>query len=73
MEYQITDRSGTAFRKRTMNADVYGLRSGDVTFSKSSLEVYPNGLANDTLLVTITGTDNTRKLRVTRAGLVRIE
>jgi len=73
MEYAIKDRSGTAFRKRTLGADTYGLTSTGVTFSKNPLEIYPNGLAEDTLLITISGTDKTAKIRVSRGGMVRIE
>ncbi len=74
MQMQITDRAGTVFYRRvTLGADSYGLRSGDVTFSRSPLEIYPNGLANDTLAISLRGLNTSRTVRMTRAGMVRIQ
>jgi Tfp pilus assembly protein FimT len=71
-QFSITDRAGTmTFRKTTLSRQAYGFASNAVTVSTSPLEVYPNGLAADTLLVTINSNGFTKKLRMSRAGLVQ--
>jgi prepilin-type N-terminal cleavage/methylation domain-containing protein len=72
MQLSITDRAGTlTFRKTNLSRQAYGFASNAVTVSTSPLEVYPNGLAADTLLVTISSNGFTKKLRMSRAGLVQ--
>ena len=44
-----------------------------VTFSRSPLEIYPNGFASDTLAITLSANGSTRTIRMTRTGLVRIQ
>lgn len=74
MQLDITDRGGTTFFRRVgLGRDPYGLPPGTVKFSRSPLEVYPNGLANDTLLITLSTNSVTKKILVSRAGLVRFE
>lgn len=74
MQLGVTDRAGVVFYRRVgLGPDAYGLRSGDVAFSRSPLEVYPNGLANDTLKIVLSGSGTAKTIRMTRAGLVRIE
>jgi prepilin-type N-terminal cleavage/methylation domain-containing protein len=72
MQLSVTDRAGTlTFRKTSLSRQAYGFASNAVTVSTSPLEVYPNGLAADTLLVTISSNGFTKKLRMSRAGLVQ--
>ncbi len=74
MQMQVTDRTGaTAYRKVSLGRDPYGLTAGNVTFSRSPLEVYPNGLANDTLLITFSNSGVTKKVYVSRAGMVQLK
>jgi prepilin-type N-terminal cleavage/methylation domain-containing protein len=71
MQMQVTDRSGSIFYRRTpLGQDAYGFTTSNVTFSRSPIEVFPTGLANDTLMITLTAEGNTRKIRMTRAGMV---
>lgn len=73
-QIKITDRAGTTtYRKASLGADPYGLAPGTVTFSSSPIEVYPDGLASDTLLITlsITSPAVTKRIWVSRAGLVQ--
>jgi Tfp pilus assembly protein FimT len=71
-QMRVTDRgAATTFRRASLGQDPYGLPSGSVTFSKDTLEVYPNGLANDELLITLSAAGQTRKVWVSRAGLVQ--
>ena len=69
----VTDRAGTTYFRRSNLGTVYGLAAAGVTFSRSPIEVYPNGLANDTLLITLTVETVTKRVRVSRSGLVRLD
>ena len=72
MQFSITDRAGTmTFRKTNLSRQAYGFASNAISVSTTPLEVYPNGLAADTLLVTISSNGFTKKLRMSRAGLVQ--
>jgi prepilin-type N-terminal cleavage/methylation domain-containing protein len=71
-QFSLTNRAGTmVFRKTNLSRQAYGFGRNAVSVSSSPLEVYPNGLAADTLLVTITSNGFTKKLRMSRAGLVQ--
>lgn len=69
----VTDRAGTTFYRRTPLGTDYGLSASGVAFSKSPLEIYPNGLAEDTLKIVLTIETSTRSIRVSRAGMVRVQ
>jgi prepilin-type N-terminal cleavage/methylation domain-containing protein len=80
MTMTLTDRAGTkTFRTANLSSE-YGLRSSsNVTFSLGNsttpaapYEVYPNGLAIDTLLITLTKNGVTKKVWVSRAGMVQL-
>lgn len=74
MQFSVTDRTGnTAFRNVSLAPAASGLASGSVTFSDAAVTIYPNGLAGDTLLVTISSTAETKYVKVSRAGLVQIQ
>ena len=53
-----------------------GLSNGDVTASSSTVTVFPNGFASDTLSFTFSVTKNgvnyKRRVRMSRAGLVKV-
>ncbi len=70
----VTDRAGTTvFRRANLSLGAYGLRSSDVSFSASPIEVYPDGFASDTLNITISRSNITKHVRMSRAGMVRIQ
>lgn len=74
MQLGVTDRAGLVYYQRLgLGSDAYGLQSANVSFSRTPLEVYPNGLANDTLTITLSANGTTKRIRMTRAGLVRVE
>jgi hypothetical protein len=74
MQLGITDRTGAVYYQRIgLGAEAYGFQSDNVSFSRSPLEVYPNGLAADTLTITLSANGTTKHIRMTRAGLVRVE
>lgn len=74
VEFDITNRAGdTTYRATPLGTDPFNFTASNVSVSTSPLEIYPNGLASDTLRVTITADGSTRSIRVTRAGLVTIQ
>ena len=76
LSFVVIDRADTTFKYRTRTL------SGDfamdfMTPSRDSLDVMPNGLATDTLNLTIGvfttgGARYSKSIRVTRGGLVRV-
>jgi prepilin-type N-terminal cleavage/methylation domain-containing protein len=73
-ELNFTDRAASKlYRHRSLGRDPFGLTPGSVTVSRSSVEVYPTGLANDTLLITLSLENITKKVRMSRAGMVQIQ
>lgn len=70
-QMSITDRAGTSFRRAVLGQDSYGLPAGSVTFVPTMIEVFPDGLADNELLITLSTTGVTKKVRVSRAGLVQ--
>ena len=72
-QFNITDRTGTiSYRRIKLGQQAYGFAKGAVTVSDASIEVYPNGLAESPLVITISSHGVTKKLRMSRAGLVQI-
>ncbi len=74
MQLAVMDRSDvTAYRRTTLGMGGYGLRASDVSFSRSPIEVYPNGMASDTLNITFSSSGSVRHVRMSRAGLVLVQ
>ncbi len=76
MELSIADAaSGTVFRKTSLGN--FDLKASNVTLSRTSLNVYPAGLADDSLSITLSATlGNTtysHRVRMTRGGLVQVK
>ena len=70
-QLNVTDRAASITYRRTTLGAAYGLRASGIGFSISPLEIYPNGLANDTLRITLSANGYVDTIRVSRAGLVR--
>lgn len=75
LQLQVTDLTGTVtYRKAGLgNGSGYGLASSEVSVTPTTLIVFPNGLAADTLLIALTRQGYSRKIRVSRAGMVRLQ
>ena len=73
MELAITDRAQVvAMRKRDIGS-AYGLSSKNISFYPSApLEIYPNGLAADTMAISLRASGTSRYIRVSRAGMVQV-
>ena len=76
MELSLADAiSGTVLRKTSLGN--FDLTASNISASRTSLTVYPAGLANDTLSITLSATlgDTTysQRVRMTRGGMVQIK
>lgn len=76
MILSVTNRAETVTYGQARLKDDFGLKSGEVTTNLNSVEVYPNGFAHDTLSITIStsrgGSTYTKRVRMSRAGLVKV-
>lgn len=70
-QLRVSDRNGIVYRHLNLGS-AYGLTSSNVTFSRNPVEVYPSGLAQDTLLVTLSAYGDTSKVWVSKGGLVKV-
>jgi prepilin-type N-terminal cleavage/methylation domain-containing protein len=74
LQFKIADRAGNVFRLADMTG--FNLNVSNVTLSRPLVEVYPEGLAQDSLSVTlaIATSDGTyqRRVRMTRGGMVQV-
>ena len=74
MMFSVTNRAqNVTFRKVTLGAGAgYNLRASQVTvYPAIPVEVFPNGLATDSLSVCINANGFRKRIRMTRAGLVQ--
>ncbi len=66
-------RSGTVYHRRYFGVNSeYNLSASDLYFSTYTLEVYPPGLAADSLSIVISKPGTARRIRMLRGGLVQI-
>ena len=73
MEIRMHDRAGVVYRRRGLGPEsAYKLDAADFTTSRDSVEVYPPGLAADSMSVTISRNGKLRRVRMLRGGLVQI-
>lgn len=75
VEMQVTDRTQTTIYRRTPLGvqSGMGLAASDVTVYPTVLTVFPNGLAADTLSIRLSKNGYTKVVRVSRAGMVRLQ
>lgn len=73
MELRISDRNNVVYRRRNFGASSeFKLTSSNITPSRATLEVYPPGLAADSLSVVISKNGKARRVRMLRGGLVQV-
>ena len=75
LELQVIKRDSTiVYRRSGLGAQAgLGLTAADVTVYPTTLTVFPNGLAADTMYIRLSKSGYTRVLRVSRAGIVRLQ
>jgi type II secretory pathway pseudopilin PulG len=67
----IRSRGGTIFRRRFTGPDTeFGLDT--LMATPSTVEIFPNGVAAQTVTYTVGRATNTEQIRLTRAGQVRV-
>ena len=69
-ELRITNRSGSMTYRRTGTTG-YGISGTEVSVTPATLTVFPNGLANDSLVVVVSKRGYSRTVRISRSGMVR--
>ena len=72
MQLQITNLAGTTIYKRTSygTGGGYGLTSTELKMAPTSITVFPNGLANDTVGFSIVRSSYSKKFWVNKSGMV---
>ena len=74
MQLVITDRGQNTTYRKTAFGSRYNLKGSNVTFyPASALEIYPNGFASDTMLITLTSNGFSQRVRVSKAGMVQVK
>jgi prepilin-type N-terminal cleavage/methylation domain-containing protein len=69
----VTDRSQTTTYRKTAFGSRYNLTSSNVRYYPSVLEIYPNGFASDTMLITLVSNSDSAKIRVSKGGMVQVK
>lgn len=74
VQFVVTDRGNvTLFRTRPMGiSSEFKLTPSNFTVSRSSVEIFPPGLAADTLNIRIVDGNTARTVSMSRGGLVRV-
>jgi type II secretory pathway pseudopilin PulG len=74
LQLQTTNLAGTTVYRRLGlgTGGGYGLDTSQVHMTPTTLTVFPNGLAADTLLITLARRGYSRTIRMSRSGMVRI-
>lgn len=74
VQLQVANLAGNiVFRRASLGEGGQGLKAAEVTVSPAVFTVFPNGLAADTMLITLSRRNYSKTIRVSRAGMVRIQ
>jgi prepilin-type N-terminal cleavage/methylation domain-containing protein len=75
MQLRVTNLAGSTVYRRTGfgTGGGYGFSSSEVSVTPSTLVVFPTGLAADTLVFQVTRTGYSKKVRVSKSGMVRLQ
>lgn len=71
-EFQTTNLTATKVYRRSSIAG-YGLKATEVTMTPAVFTVFPNGIARDSLIVTIARSPYSKSVHVSRAGMVQVK
>ena len=73
MQLRITNLGGSTVYRRLGVGDGggYGLTASEVTVAPTTLTIFPNGLAADTLSISLARSGYTRRLWVSKSGMSR--
>lgn len=71
-ELRLTNLAGTTiYRRRALSG--YGLLASEVAVTPAIFTVFPNGIAKDSLVITLARGLHTKSIHVSRGGMVRIK
>lgn len=71
----ITDRAQSTTYRKTAFGSRYNLKGSNVAYypSATAFEIYPNGFASDTMLITLTSNGFTKRVWASRGGMVQVK
>jgi Tfp pilus assembly protein FimT len=74
MSLTLTNRAGdTTYAARNIGpSSEFKLPLGSVTASRTTLQVFPNGIAEDSLSLHLSQNGNERRIRMLRGGIVQV-
>jgi len=75
LQVQTTNLAGTTiYRRLSLGAGGgYGLIASEISVVPTTLTVFPNGLANDTLVFSLSRNGYSRRIWVSKSGMVRVQ
>ncbi|MDB4907679.1 MAG: hypothetical protein JWO05_2463 [Gemmatimonadetes bacterium] len=75
LQLQIRDRAGTVYRRVGFSGNSgFNLTSSNISFSRATdplLEIMPSGYATDTLNILFSSNGFSRRVRMTRGGIIQ--
>ena len=74
MQMVVTDRGQNTTYRKTAFGSRYNLKSSNVSYYPSSawIEIYPDGFASDTMVVTVSSNGFSKSLKVMKGGMVLV-
>jgi prepilin-type N-terminal cleavage/methylation domain-containing protein len=73
LQLQVTNLAGnTVYRRAGMGTGSgFGMNASNISMTPATLTVFPNGLANDSLVIVVSRSGYSRTVRVARSGMIR--
>jgi prepilin-type N-terminal cleavage/methylation domain-containing protein len=74
MQMTVTDRAQSTTYRKTAFGSRYNLKSTNVAYYPSSswVEIFPNGFASDTMVITLSSSGYTERIKVSKGGMVQV-
>ncbi len=74
MQMTVTDRAQSTTYRKTAFGSRYNLNSANVAYYPSSawVEIFPNGFASDTMVITLSSSGYTERIKVSKGGMVQV-
>ena len=74
MQMTVTDRAQSTTYRKTAFGSRYNLKSTNVAYYPASswVEIFPNGFASDTMVITLSSSGYTERIKVSKGGMVQV-
>ena len=74
MQMTVTDRPQSTTYRKTAFGSRYNLKSTNVAYYPASswVEIFPNGFASDTMVITLSSSGYTERIKVSKGGMVQV-